>query len=211
MVIFVTGIGTDIGKSWATGWLARRFEAEGRTVITQKFIQTGNQDMSEDIILHRRIMGKPLLELDRSHVTCPIIFTYPASPHLAARIDGRKVDLDLATESTRALARDFDVVLIEGAGGIMVPVSDNTLTIDYIRRQKLPVALVTNGRLGSISDTLLALEAIDRRGIPLYAVIYNPYFDSADRIVSDDARDYMRRHVAREFPEALWLEMPQKV
>lgn len=210
MVIFISGIGTDIGKSWATGWLASEFMREGKSVITQKFIQTGNRDMSEDILLHRRIMGIPLQNPDMLHITCPIVFSYPASPHYAARLDGKEVDTAIIAESTRALTRQYDVVLIEGAGGLMVPISDDRLTIDYISERQLPVALVTNGRLGSISDTLLALEAIERRGLELYAVIYNPHFDS-DADLAADARLYMRRYVRHHFPDARWLDMPQKV
>jgi dethiobiotin synthetase len=207
MVIFVTGIGTDVGKSWATGWLANKFAEEGKSVITQKFIQTGNHDMSEDILLHRKIMNKQLLTPDLLHVTCPVILSYPASPHLAARIDNTQIDINVISEASATLEKEFDVVLVEGAGGVMVPVSDDYLTIDYIAEQELPVVLVTNGRLGSISDTLLALEAIERRGLTLFAVIYNPHFDS-DKIIAEDARDYMHRYTQRHFPDALWLEMP---
>lgn len=139
MVIFISGIGTDIGKSWATGWLASEFMREGKSVITQKFIQTGNRDMSEDILLHRRIMGIPLQNPDMLHITCPIIF-YPAPPHYAARLDGKEVDTAIIAESTRALTRQYDVVLIEGAGGLMVPISGDRLTIDYISERQAPIS-----------------------------------------------------------------------
>ena len=207
MVIFVTGIGTDIGKSWATGWLARRFAEEGKTVITQKFIQTGNREMSEDIMVHRKIMGIPLQTPDLLHVTCPVILSYPASPHFAAILDNTEIDTSLITQATTALESQYEVVLIEGAGGLMVPVSEDFLTIDYIEQQKLPVALVTNGRLGSISDTLLALEAIRTHGLHLYAVIYNPHFDT-DPVLAADSREFMHRWTERRFPDSLWLVMP---
>ena len=93
MVIFITGIGTDIGKSWATGWLANRLTAEGKSVITQKFIQTGNREMSEDIMLHRKIMGIPLQTPDLLHITCPVILSYPASPHFAAMLDKTEINV----------------------------------------------------------------------------------------------------------------------
>ena len=204
---FVTGIGTDIGKSWATGWLANRLSAEGKSVITQKFIQTGNHDMSEDILLHRKIMNIPLTPEDEAHITAPVIFSYPASPHLAARIDNREIPFDKIDEATETLRKRYDTVLIEGAGGLMVPLCGDYLTIDYIAERRLPVVLVTNGRLGSISDTLLALRAIKDYGIALHSVVYNPYFDSTDAIVSADSREYMRDYVSRHFPEAQWMEM----
>lgn len=206
MVIFITGIGTDIGKSWATGWLANRFKSDGKKVITQKFIQTGNRDMSEDIILHRKIMGIPLQTADLLHITCPVILSYPASPHFAALVDKTEIDLNLIAEASKTLDNQYDIVLVEGAGGIMVPISEDYLTIDYITDHNLPVVLVTNGDLGSISDTLLALEAIKNRDISLYAVIYNPYFDK-DTVLAADAREYMRRKVEYSFPKAKWLVM----
>ena len=120
--IFVTGIDTDAGKSYATGWLARRMMGEGRSVVTQKFIQTGCTDSSEDIEIHRAIMGTGMLDVDTDHTTAPLIFTYPASAQLAAAIDRRAIDLSVVDRATERLAASYDVVLIEGAGGLMVPV-----------------------------------------------------------------------------------------
>ena len=97
---FITGIGTDIGKSYATGWLANKLVAEGKSVITQKFIQTGNKDMSEDILLHRKIMNIPLQTEDLLHITAPVILSYPASPHLAAKIDKTSIDLSAIEDAT---------------------------------------------------------------------------------------------------------------
>ncbi len=206
--IFITGIGTDVGKSYATGWLARELTNQGHNVITQKFIQTGNSDMSEDIEVHRRIMGISLQEVDKAHITAPVIFSYPASPDLAARIDNKTLDLHVIEEASQSLAAQYDVVLIEGAGGIMVPLRNEYLTIDYITSHHLPTIVVTNGRLGSVSDTLLTLEAIRHRDIELYAVIYNPYFDR-DATIAADSRIYMQEYIKRNFNNTLWLEMPE--
>lgn len=190
-----------MGKSYATGWLARRMMDDGERVATQKFIQTGNVGRSEDIEVHRRIMGIPPLPEDADLTTSPIIFSYPASPDLASRIDGRKLDLTLADRSTELLAERYDRVLVEGAGGIMVPLEGDYLTIDYIRDRNLPVVLVTNGKLGSVSDTLTSLYAIKGYGLKLEMVIYNPWFDKDERIAAD-TRQYLRRHVEQNFPEA---------
>lgn len=206
MTLFITGIGTDIGKSWATGWLANQFFAEGKSVITQKFIQTGNEGMSEDIELHRRIMGIPLQQVDLEHTTCPIIFTYPASPHLSAMIDKREIDFNLIDDCTRKLESLYDVVLVEGAGGLMVPLKEDYLTIDYIWDRRIPVVVVTNGRLGSISDTLLTLDAIERRGMKLYGVIYNTHFDS-DETIAAETRKYLKETLAHRSPDAKWMVM----
>lgn len=79
-VYFVSGIDTDAGKSYATGYLAREWNKNGKRTITQKFIQTGNVGHSEDIDLHRRIMEIPFTWEDQEGLTMPEIFSYPASP-----------------------------------------------------------------------------------------------------------------------------------
>ena len=106
-VYFVTGIDTDAGKSIVTGVLARDWAGRGRRVVTQKFIQTGCPGLSEDIETHRRIMGTGLLPEDLDGTTCPIVFTYPASPHLAAAIDSRRIDLSLIGKCTEKLLEKY--------------------------------------------------------------------------------------------------------
>ena len=115
-VFFVSGIDTNIGKSYATGFLAREWNKAGIRTITQKLIQTGNTDSSEDIELHRRIMGTGMLLEDRERLTMPEIYTYPCSPHLAEEIDHRPIDFARIEEATKELSRRFDTVLLEGAG-----------------------------------------------------------------------------------------------
>ncbi len=209
-ILFITGVGTDVGKSIATGWLAREMASAGMNVITQKMIQTGNLDMSEDIIRHREIMGIELQTVDRLHITAPIIYTYPASPHLAAAIDGKTTDLSVVDSATESLAKQYAHVLVEGAGGLMVPLLEDYLTADYLRDRQLPTILVINGQLGSINHALLSLHTIRTYGIPLFGVIYNPYFDK-DPIICADTKRYLREWIAINFENAHWLEMPAKV
>ena len=132
---FVTGIDTNIGKSIATGWLAKQLFDCGRSVITQKLVQTGNSGYSEDIELHRKIMGIDFTEVDKKGLTAPVIFSYPASPHLASRIDNQNLDLEIISKATEKLANQYDIVLLEGAGGPMVPLTTDLLTIDYIAQR----------------------------------------------------------------------------
>ena len=208
-VYFITGIDTNIGKSYATGWLARELMQRNTKVITQKLIQTGNDFISEDIALHRRIMGvAQLFPEDWEELTYPIVYTYPASPHLAAEIDHYTTDMNVATQATQVLAARYDVVLLEGAGGPMVPLTRDLLTIDYVAGQGYPVILVTSGRLGSINHTLLCIEAIERRGLQLHSVIYNRY-PSTDVLIETDTVGYLRDFLTRNYPDTLFLEMPE--
>ena len=205
-IIFVSGIGTNVGKSYATGWLANKLNSEKKNVITLKMIQTGNDGYSEDIDIHRKIMGLPLLDEDKDFTTAPIIMTYPASPHLAAKIDHCTIDLSKIDRSTEKLFEKYDTILMEGAGGLMVPITETYTTIDYIREHNLPLALVTNGQLGSISHTLLALEAIKTRQIKLKYVVYNPYFDE-DKIIAEETQKYLGEFLKKNFPETEYLIM----
>lgn len=204
---FISGIDTDAGKSYATGHLALSMMREGHSVITQKFIQTGNGEWSEDIELHRRITGTGMLPDDLDHTTAPVIFSYPASAQLAARLDGREIDLAVIDRATERLLSRYDRVLIEGAGGLMVPITDTFLTIDYITTRRLPLILVTNGRLGSINHTILSLEAVKARGIELAGVVYNQYFDS-DPTIAADTLGFITRYLARHFPDTPLTTIP---
>ena len=208
-IYFISGIDTDAGKSYCTAWLARQLAESGKRVITQKFIQTGNVGHSEDIDLHRRIMGSGYLPEDREGLTMPEIFSYPCSPHLAARIDRRPIDFQKIEQATDELARRYDIVLVEGAGGLMVPLTEEYLTIDYIADHRYPLLFVTSGRLGSINHTLLALEAIRQRSISLHTVLYNLYPTVEDKTIQEDTMCYIRTHLKKHFPDTRMLEVPE--
>ena len=206
-VYFVSGIDTDIGKTVATGVLAKQLLQQGKSVITQKPVQTGCQNIADDIVVHRKIMGTPMQEADKQRLTMPEIFSYPASPHLAARLDGRTLDLHKIRTATQQLAAQYEIVLVEGAGGLMVPLTENLLTIDYIQQQAYPVILVTSGRLGSINHTLLSFSALKQYGIQLHSLIFNHIHDSKDETVAGDTLEYLKGRLKDEFPEAQWQEL----
>lgn len=206
-VYFVTGIDTNIGKSYATGYLATLFAKRGLRVITQKFIQTGNTGVSEDILLHRKIMGIGLQAVDTDGTTCPLVFSYPASPHLAAAMDNITIDLNHVSKSTALLKELYDVVLIEGAGGIMVPINHQQTTIDYIVAMHLPLILVTTPRLGSINHTLLTLDACKSREVKVKMLAYNSYLEE-DHLICQDTRDYLQNYLVVHFPGTEWMEVP---
>ncbi len=195
-VLFISGIDTSVGKTAATGAIAKALAEAGKKVITQKMIQTGCEQVSEDIEEHRRIMGIPFTEEDREGLTCPYVFTYPCSPHMAAAKDGRTIDLRVITEATEQLCERYEYVLLEGAGGLMVPNDFESLTIDYIRDQGYPLVLVTSGKLGSINHTLLSLYAAQQMGIPVKAIVYNQY-PSIDPLIEANSLEYLRV----KFPE----------
>lgn len=208
-VLFISGIDTNVGKTYATGILARQLAAEGHTVITQKMIQTGCTEISEDIEMHRQLMGIPFTEEDKAGLTCPYIFTYPCSPHMAAERDGRRIDLSVITRATQELQKHYEYVLLEGAGGLMVPNDFHSLAIDYIREQNYPLILVTSGKLGSINHTLLSLYACRQQGIQVDSVIYNLY-PHTDQLIEDNTLEYLRQYLRREWPNTHLRLLPEK-
>ena len=204
-VWFVSGIDTNVGKTYATGLLARAFAEKKVNVITQKMIQTGCKDSSEDIDMHRRLQNLSPLDEDAAHLTCPYIFSYPCSPHLAAELDHQTIDPAKITSATRQLLEHHDLILLEGAGGLMVPLTHDLLTIDYVRAQNYPLLLVTSGKLGSLNHTLLSLYACQREGIEVKALVYN-HFPHIDDVIEQDSLSYLYRH----FPRTPIIELAEQ-
>lgn len=206
-VYFISGIDTDAGKSIVTGVIARTLLKQGVNVVTQKFIQTGCVGISEDILKHREIMGIEPLEVDKDGTTCPYVMTYPASPHLAAEIDKVDIDVTRIHQSTVKLAAMYDMVLLEGAGGLYVPVTRDYLTIDYIQEYKHPLILVSSSKLGSINHTLMSLELCRLRGIEVKYVVYND-FPNDSEFIKNDSITIIRQYLQQHFPTCELLELP---
>ncbi|MGP5548787.1 dethiobiotin synthase [Psychrobacter alimentarius] len=218
-VLFVSGIDTDIGKTYVTGLLAKALMQQGINVITQKLVQTGvavdecsgEMSIADDIIMHRQLMSLPLQPYDLDFTTCPYRYEKPASPHLSAALANRPFDIEVITEATKTLQADYDVVLLEGAGGLLVPITTELLTLDYIAEQGYPIVLVTSGRLGSINHTLLSLEAIKSRGLMIHSVIYNHIHDDAEQTdaeIANSTIEFLQQYLKQHYPATHWLQIP---
>ena len=187
-VTCISGIDTDIGKTIATGLMARTLLSQGDSVITQKIAQTGCTGIAEDIRMHRKIMGIGLYPEDTKGLTCPYVFGKPCSPHLAAEQEQKRIDIDKITLATKKLTEKFKHVLLEGAGGLMVPLSRNITFLDYLQKRKYPLILVSSPRLGSINHTLSALELAKGRGLEVKGIVYNCY-ERSDDVIFKDSRN----------------------
>lgn len=193
-VFAVVGIDTDVGKTIATGLIARSLRQVNQLVITQKLVQTGCLGQSEDIVAHRRIMGCSFDQEDESGLTCPYILPTPCSPHLAARLAGTTIDPCRISRATAELRRRYQIVLVEGAGGLFVPLTENLTLLDYLSSEGYPLILVTSSRLGSINHSLSALEALQRRNLFLAGVVYNRQ-PSIDRRITEDSRQVIGHYL----------------
>ena len=208
-VIFITGIDTSVGKTYATGVLARSMKALGRSVTTMKMVQTGCEGISEDIEMHRRLMGIPLTDEDRMGLTCPYLFKYPCSPHMAAAMEKNEIIPFTISMNIEQMQQHYNQILIEAAGGLMVPLNFDMLTIEYIRERDYPVVLVTSGKLGSINHTLLSLFACAQYGIKILAVIYNQY-PKIDAKIEENTYQYLERYISHNYPGTQLLTLPEE-
>lgn len=206
--IFITGIDTDSGKSYATGILAAWLKNQGYKVITQKPVQTGCVEFSDDILLHRKLMGIPLQDADNKGLTAPYIFPFAASPHLAAKLAGKEIILDKIDYATNQLLETYDIVLIEGAGGLLSPITSSVNTADFIVSHNYPVILVTSAKIGSINHTLLTIEALRARNITLLGLIYNQYPAQNEEIYRDSLNIFADKLQNCGYPPAI-VDIPQ--
>ena len=182
---FVTGIDTGAGKTIATGLLARHLARRGESTVTMKLASTGMDGFPEDLAFHRTIMGTGLLPEDRDGITCPYNFPMPASPHLAARVEGVRIALGKIADSARTLAERYENVLVEGVGGWLVPLNERETTADFVAARGWPVILVSSPRLGSINHTLLTLQAMASAGLSVSGIVYNMAEESHPVITAD--------------------------
>ena len=189
--------------------MARSLLARGVDAVTVKLVQTGCAGgVADDLARHRAISGAAPCYEDTLGITSPQIFAFPASPELAARREGKKVDLRRILMCIQACAAHHDVVLVEGAGGLAVPLADDLLAIDLAARQKWPLILVTSGRLGSINHTLLSLEAAKRRRMKIAGIVYN-WTPDADPVIDDDTPRAIQNFSARLQIDAPLVRVPE--
>lgn len=201
----IGGIDTDVGKTYATGLLARYLHQQGHAITTLKLVQTGCTAASDDIKLHRQLMGQPLSSFDQEGTTCPYLFPFPASPRLSARMVGSTIETPVLDQAMATLQAHHDWLLVEGAGGLLVPLNNTLLLLDYYAARRLPMILVTSPRLGSINHTRLSLEAIKARSIPLLGLVYNLHGVFPREIVQDTLVESRRALVDYGFSETVVL------
>jgi len=172
--VFVGGTDTGVGKTLVAGLLANHLQKAGLRVVTQKWVQTGKAGGADDVRAHLRLMGREsgaFRSWARDQV--PYSFQFPASPLLASRLEGRGVSPAVIRGAFRRLAKNFDVVVVEGVGGLLVPCAPGCLQTRLVRELGLPVLLVAGNRLGAINQTLLSLEALASRRIRSLGVVFN--------------------------------------
>jgi dethiobiotin synthetase len=172
--IFITATGTDIGKTFVAAGLIRHWRSTGRTVEALKPVVTGFDPATiaaSDPGVLLAALDRPVTPAEIERIA-PWRFTAPLSPDMAARRENRALDFDALVEFSRgAIAGAKDTVLIEGIGGVMVPLDGRHTVLDWMAALNIPVVLVAGSYLGSLSHTLTSLDALRRRHLVSKALV----------------------------------------
>lgn len=163
--IFITATNTDIGKTYTTKLLLEEFASRGIRVGVIKPIETGvtNSAPDGDMLLESIKVLNPEFQVLRRSDIVPITYELPAAPYVASK--NTPFDFDKIDAAIKKLENLCDVLIIEGAGGLYVPIDDKTMMIDLIKRLDAVTLLVTHCSLGCINDTLLSAQALGNRNI----------------------------------------------
>lgn len=174
--IFITATGTDIGKTFVAAALVRHLAQSGHSIEALKPMTTGFDPASaasSDAGALLAALGRPVSEAEIERIS-PWRFAAPLSPGMAARKQNSSIDFnELVRFCQRQIERSKGTLLIEGIGGVMVPLDDRHTVLDWMAALSIPVLLVTGSYLGSLSHTLTALDALRRRALAIQALIVN--------------------------------------
>ena len=172
--IFITGTGTEVGKTFVAASLIRHLRQMGRAVEAIKPVVSGfepEQAAASDPGILLQALGFPATLPNIERIS-PWRFHAPLSPDEAARQEGRRIDVDEVVAFCRsAVEQRQEILFIEGVGGIMVPLDEQRTVLDVMMALQLPLILVAGSYLGTISHTLTALDALFRRDLSVLAII----------------------------------------
>lgn len=171
---FITATGTDVGKTFVTAGLVRYLRQQKQNVEAFKPVISGfvpEEPEGSDSGILLAALGRPV-GMDEIERISPWRFAAPLSPDMAARREGKTVDFEgLIAFSRRALTGAGDAVLIEGAGGIMVPLDERHTVLDWMIALHIPAVLVAGSYLGTISHTLSALDVLRRYDVGVRCIV----------------------------------------
>ena len=174
--IFITGTDTNIGKTIIAAGLADALKNKGYNVGVMKAVQSGagiknGKLYSPDIEFMKKVMEVN----DEMELVCPYILKAAMAPGIAAEIDEKNIDFDIIKNAFQELEKRHDIVIVEGAGGIAVPIKKRFLISDLIKYVDIPIIIVARAGLGTINHTFLTIEYAKRSGIKIIGVIINDF------------------------------------
>ncbi len=164
--IFVTGTDTGVGKTIISCGIARLLKSKGLNVGVMKPVCTGDQD---DV---HALMKAAEVDDDITLVN-PQFFKAPLAPAVAAQGEGRSVEMEHIYKAYWALSKKHDVMVVEGVGGVKVPLGESTFVVDLIEALRLPALVVARAGLGTLNHSILTLDALATKKIPVVGVLLN--------------------------------------
>ena len=178
--IFITGTGTDVGKTFVTGLIVRKLKENGINAAYYKAAMSGNVRTAQgelipgDALYVKNVSGisQPLGEM------CPYIYEAAVSPHLASRMEGNPVNMDVVKKGFAQVCQKYDFVTMEGSGGILCPVCFDEKELwleDVIRELGLSSLIVADAGLGTINSVVLTVEYMRARKLPVKGIIFNNF------------------------------------
>lgn len=180
--LFITGTGTDIGKTYVTALINKKLYENGKNVAYFKAAMSGNK--RDD--LGNLIPGDALYVKNISGINqklddmCPYVYEQAVSPHLASRIEGNPVKMDTVVEKFNKISQEYDYVTMEGSGGIICPLSfdeDKVNLEDIITTLGLSCVIVADSGLGTINYVVLTAEYMKSKGISVKGIIFNNFHE----------------------------------
>lgn len=169
--IFITGTDTGVGKTFISSLLLGFLKDKGVDVGYQKWVSTGGET-PEDLLfcLQNNGITFDTQELEKQ---VPYRFLLPASPHLAAEQEQKEVDPDIISSKFEEYVKEYQLLLVEGVGGLMVPLRRELLLADFYAGLKLPTVIVARSGLGTLNHTFLTIEALRSRNIPILGIVFS--------------------------------------
>ncbi len=175
----MTATDTEVGKTAVAAGLAALLRARGRNVGVMKPIASGCREVNGELVSTDGLcLARAAGTEDPHALVCPVRLRYPVSPNVAAIVENRPIDLALVREAARELASRHDCLIIEGIGGLLVPLVPGFLVADLAAGLGAPLLVVARSRLGTINHSLLTIEAARSRGLDVAAVLLNSASDA---------------------------------
>lgn len=176
--LFLTGTGTDVGKTFVAGLMVKALAASGRKAAYYKAAMSGNERRADgtlipgDAVWVKNVSGIP----QTLEEMCPYVYENACSPHLASRVEGNPVRMDVVKAGFAAVCAQYDYVTVEGSGGILCPICFDEARIqleDVIKALDLSCLIVADAGLGTINSVGLTAEYMRSRGIPVKGILFN--------------------------------------
>ena len=187
--LFITGTDTSVGKTYVCARLLEFLKSKNIQAGYQKWVATGaDAEVPEDVDL---CLDAAKISIDSELIDelAPYRFRFPASPHLAAEMEDRIVEPGVIIENYQKLAVKYKWLIVEGVGGIMVPLRRDLLLVDLLAQLRPSILVVSRSGLGTLNHTLLTLEALRKRDIPVLGIVFSdPEIQEDERVVEDNMR-----------------------